>query len=91
MKYKLIYTFSFLILFYVWVFPIYDVDKTENYEQIDSTSIAESSPKLESTPPTIIYIERESDKGMLGISNEFVTLMIGIGNIITMYYQFKKK
>lgn len=103
MKYKLIYTFSLLVLLFIWFFPNNDVTHNKGYEETDSTAYAgapmdsvvlDTMPtreKVTSTPPTIIYIERESNTNILGLSNEIVTLMIGLGNIITMYYQFKKK
>lgn len=103
MKYKLIYTFSLLVLLFIWFYPNHEV--THKLEQIDSTEYAGApmdSVVLDTTPirkevtttqpaPTIIYIDRESNTNILGLSNEIITLMIGLGNIITMYYQFKKK
>lgn len=84
MKYKLIYTFSLLMLLFIWIYPSFIISGTETYIQSDSTSLSSSSP-------SIVYIERESNTNVLGLSNEIVTLIIGLGNIITMYHQFKKK
>ena len=57
------------------------IDSTGVYSPSDSTYIE--------SRPTIVYIEKE--ESILGTSNEIITLIIGLGNIITLYYQFKKR
>ncbi len=93
MKYKLIYTFSFLVLCYIWIVPNYMIGRSDEVvgtDIIDSTGVSSPSDStyVESRP-TIVYIEKE--ESILGTSNEIITLIIGLGNIITLYYQFKKR
>ena len=40
--------------------------------------------------PTIIYVDDDKDSGILGISNEVVTLIIGLGNIVVLIFHKKK-
>ena len=103
MKYYIIYVASFLLLTFLWFSPL---SKSKSFApvQVDSTvvmvdtlSSRDVAPQKmneliekKDIKPQVIYVE-EKPKGILDFTNEIITLIVGIANIVVLIIQLKKK
>ena len=66
---------------------------TAIFPKVRSMSKAKKVAPLPQPAPQVIYVEDKDDNGggILGVSNELITLLIGVGNIVLLVFEVKKK
>lgn len=97
MKYKIVYFLSFVFICYIWAPSLYKSISAPVDTMIDSsprvifdTAISKSQKMEPIKPePQIIYVKEPS--GFLGMSNQVLTFIVSIGNIILFGIQFRNR
>ena len=92
MKYAIIPIVSTLFLVYLWTFDPIEF-RIKPLSQIDSTTkiILDTVPIAYSPAPTNIIYYPEPKTDLLSMSNEIITMVIGLGNIFVLYKQLKSR